>query len=125
MAAAVFMALLATASTVPLLALWWCLYQAAQNAMFAALTAIVPDRVPSERRGTVSAVYAVGISLALAAGATIGARFLTRPGTGFAALAVVPFLLPAVAVLLAPDYSSKDRERSALTRPELLAAFTR
>jgi MFS family permease len=122
-AAAGFLALLATASNVPLLALWWCLYQAAQNALMAALAAIVPDRVPSERRGTVSAVYAIGFTIAVAAGATAGARFLTRPATGFTVLAGVLVLLPVIAVLLAPDYSSRDRERRALRRSGLLAAF--
>jgi MFS family permease len=122
-AAAVFMVLLATASDVWLILLWWCLYQAAQNAILSGLGAIVPDRVPSERRGTVSAVYGVGLSIGVAAGAAIGARFLIHPATGFMVLAAVVILLPVIAVLLAPDYSSRNSDRRTLTRSGLFRAF--
>lgn len=123
-AAAIFMALLATAQTIPLVILWWCLYQAAQNAIIAALVAIIPDRVPNVRRGTLSAVYGIGLLVGIAIGAVVGANFIGVPSTGFMALAVVVIVLPIVSALVAPDFSNKDQQRRKLARSELLASFS-
>jgi MFS family permease len=123
-AAAIFMALLATAETVPLLILWWCLYQAAQNAIVASLVAIVPDRVPNARRGTISAVYGVGVMVGGVFGAVLGSSFIGAPSGGFIALTVVVIVLPVIGVLIAPDFSNKNEERRKLTRGELLKSFS-
>lgn len=122
--AAVFMALLATAPTVPLLVLWWCLYQAAQNAIIGPIVAVVPDRVQHARRGTVSAVYGVGFLVGLALGSVVGANFIARPGIGFGVLAIVVGVLPLIYALLAPDFSNTDQARVRLKGRDLLAQFS-
>lgn len=121
--AAIFMALLATAQTMVLLIVWWCLYQATQNAIIAALAAILPDRVPNARRGTISAMYGIGVLLGGAIGAVAGARFIAVPSTGFLALAAVVIVLPIGCALLAPDFSNRNHQRRTLARGELIARF--
>jgi MFS family permease len=122
-AGAIFMALMATAQTIPLLILWWCLYQAAQNAIVMALAAWVPDRVPNARRGTISAVSSLGVLIGLAIGALVGARFIGALGSGFLLLAAAVALLSPICVLLAPDFSNKDQSQRDLNPAEFLACF--
>ncbi|WP_424921853.1 MFS transporter [Streptomyces sp. wa1] len=103
LATAVFMALLATSTAFPVLLGWWCLTVAALNAMTATLVAIVPDRVPAERRATVSSLIGIGILLGHALGAVLGAAFLESPGLGLIVAGISAAVLGAVSVCVAPD----------------------
>ncbi|MCC5575319.1 MFS transporter [Microtetraspora sp. AC03309] len=67
--------LLGTASTVTLILISWSIAQAMMNLFQAALTAIVPDRVPKERRGIASAVAGVATSVAAVVGTQVAARY--------------------------------------------------
>ena len=79
--------LLAIADSVAVMALGWCLAQAALNAMLAAVTAAVPDQVPVDRRGLVGGFLAVaqtigvvgGVGIASATG-SIAAGYVTTAG---------------------------------------------
>ena len=88
------------------LLVWWCLGAAALNATVAALAAILPDRVPVERRATLSAVIGVGILLGSALGAVTGAVFLEDPERGLLVVALLLVTLALAAVLVAPDLSN-------------------
>jgi len=50
----------ATAPNLSVLLLGWCLAQLSYNALLAAITAILPDQVPTEQRGIVSGILGVG-----------------------------------------------------------------
>jgi len=63
--------LLATAGSVLTMVLAWSLAQASLNAMFAALTATVPDLVPVRERGVVGGWVAVSQTLGIVAGVGI------------------------------------------------------
>ncbi|HEV2376834.1 MAG TPA: MFS transporter [Streptosporangiaceae bacterium] len=84
------MGLLAIAGSLPMLVLAQCLTQAMLNVFQAALTAIVPDRIPVSRRGTVSAVIGVAVAVGTAGG-TAGAAVLepSRLAFGLLGLAVL------------------------------------
>src|SRR5439155_12592863 len=71
---AITLALMATASTIATLVVWWALFHIAANAVLAALAAVIPDRVPVRQRATVSAF----VSLSLPLGAVIGALLVTK-----------------------------------------------
>jgi MFS family permease len=73
--ALVFMAFMGNAGTIALLAVGWCLAQGMGNVYQAAVTAIVPDRIPAERRGSASAVMGAGQNLGLLVGIVIAGRF--------------------------------------------------
>ncbi|MCZ0982404.1 MFS transporter [Streptomyces diastatochromogenes] len=70
------LALLGAARTVLLVTIGWCLVQAMTNVYQAALTAVVPDRVPVERRGLASAMVGIGTPIGSAVGISTAALFV-------------------------------------------------
>ncbi|MFK4088307.1 MFS transporter [Kribbella sp. NPDC020789] len=91
---------LAGAQGVALMVAGWCLMQLFGNAVLAAQTATVPDRVPIEQRGLVGGWVAIAQVL----GALVGTALVTIAGgiglgyvacAVFLALSVVPYLLRA------------------------------
>ncbi|MBG0564159.1 MFS transporter [Actinoplanes aureus] len=83
------LAVLGHARTVLLVAIGWCLGQAAMNVYQAALTAVVPDRIPVARRGVASAVVGLGVPLGGTLGVWIAARAAGTPATGYLILGAV------------------------------------
>lgn len=101
---AVAMLLLSQADTLWMLVLSWALAQGALNALLAALTATVPDQVPSARRGGVGAWLAIAQTVGVVLGAGIAAA------TG--SIATGYFALMAVLVLTALPYLLDARDIS-------------
>ena len=82
------MTLLALADSVLMMVLAWCVAQAGLNAMLAAITATVPDQVPTRQRGGVGGWLAVAQTLGIVAGS--GAAAATGSiAAGYLALALV------------------------------------
>jgi MFS family permease len=108
--------LLAAADSVPVMVLGWCLAQASLNAMFAALTAAVPDQVPVSQRGAVGGWVAVSQTLGIVGGVGI-ATATGGIAAGYVATA-------AVVVVLAVPYllRSRDQRLAAADRPAWSAA---
>lgn len=105
--AAVFMVGLSGAQSFGTILLWWAGAIFCLNATTAGLAAIIPDRVPFQRRATISALQGIGILLGHAIGAIVGSRFLDQPGDGTLVFAVALVVLAITAVLLAPDHPSE------------------
>ena len=85
---AVAMLLLSGADSVWRLVLAWALAQASLNAMLAAITATVPDQVPTSERGVVGGV----LSIAQTAGVIVGSGIAAATGSiaaGYLTIAVV------------------------------------
>nr|BFE86323.1 hypothetical protein GCM10020093_089240 [Planobispora longispora] len=82
-AALATMLLMSQVSTIPMILLGWSLAQAMMNLYQAALTAIVPDRVPEERRGTASAVISVATSIGIMIGTQVAAFFVASVSLGY------------------------------------------
>ena len=81
----------------------WCLAQGMGNIYQAAITAVVPDRVPPQKRGTASAITGLGPMLGSLIGLAIAGFFIQTP---WIAAALVGSLLVAAAFLfifLAPE----------------------
>jgi MFS family permease len=111
------LALLGSVRTALLVGIAWCLVQATMNVYQAAVTAIVPDRIPPARRGTASAL----VGLALPAGGTLGVLIASRTAghlsVGYLALGLVA---AAAAVLLTVLCRDVPRgEQSAAQAPAL------
>jgi MFS family permease len=111
-AGAAALLLLAFANGVWLMLLAWCLAQLGLNAMFAALTAAVPDLVPVKQRGVVGGWVAVSQTLGIVAGVGI-ATFTGGLVAGYVATA-------AAVVLLAVPYvvGSLDFRLSPVLQPD-------
>ena len=105
------LAVLSDSRDVPVMLLGWCGVQAGFNAMLAAVTAMIPDQVPSNRRGRIGGVIAVAQTIGVVAGTGIAAA------TGSIAagyLAIAAFLL----VLAVPfSLSSRDLALPPEARP--------
>ncbi|QFG27169.1 MFS transporter [Actinomadura sp. WMMB 499] len=93
-----FGAVMGAAEVVPLLVIGWCLAQGMGNVYQAALTAIVPDRVPAGRRGSASAIMGIGQQAGLLLGIVIAGRFTGSILLGYL---VLGSLLVVAAVLMA------------------------
>jgi MFS family permease len=89
------MVLLSAAESVWMMVLAWALAQGALNAMLAAITATVPDQVPTGERGTVGGVLAIAQTVGVVAGSGIAAA-TGSIAAGYLSLAgvLVVFSLP-------------------------------
>ncbi|MGR3933744.1 MFS transporter [Streptomyces sp. BRA346] len=85
-----------TAPSIPVVLVGWCLTQIAMNAAMAALIAILPDRVPEERRGTVSGLMGMTNQVA-----TVSGTFLiATTGTQGLGMFIVPAAIGLVLVVV-------------------------
>ena len=128
-AAAVLLALavLGRASTVLAILLGWSLVQAVANTYQAALTAVVPDRVPQQQRGVASGVVGVATSVGAVAGVGLASRFTGHLAWGYLALGGVLALTAIIFVTVTTDPSSAASPRPPRddrTVRARLAAFT-
>lgn len=85
--------LLGGTHSILLVAIWWMVVQAGTNAMYAALTAAVPDRVPVRQRGVVSAFVGLPVPLALIIGSFLVSTVVTGQYGGYLLLAVLMMVL--------------------------------
>ena len=117
---AVGLLILAGAQAVALMLLGWCLVQLFCNALLAAVTAAVPDRVPKLQRGGVGG----WVALAQTVGALVGVGLATAVGgigAGYVACAV--FLLLSVVPYLARSNDLRLTVRTPLVWREFFTGF--
>ncbi|HEY3559858.1 MAG TPA: MFS transporter [Kribbella sp.] len=95
---AIGLGILSGARVVALMLLGWCLMQLFGNALLAAATAVVPDRVPVAQRGVVGGWVAISQVLGALVGTALAAAFNSYTlgyvaCAAFLVLSVVPYLL--------------------------------
>ncbi|HET6737276.1 MAG TPA: MFS transporter [Kribbella sp.] len=95
---AIGLGILSGARVVALMLLGWCLMQLFGNALLAAATAVVPDRVPVAQRGVVGGWVAISQVLGALVGTALAAAFSNYTlgyvaCAAFLLLSVVPYLL--------------------------------
>lgn len=77
------MLLLGSVDTILLVTTAWCLGQAVMNIYQAAITSVVPDRIPMDARGKASAAVGLGLPIGSTIGALVGAAFSENYRTGY------------------------------------------
>lgn len=77
------MFLLGSVHTVLMITIAWCIGQAVMNVYQAAITSVVPDRVPMTARGKASAAVGLGLPFGSTLGALTGAAFSDDYRTGY------------------------------------------
>ncbi|MFF2197313.1 MFS transporter [Streptomyces sp. NPDC058157] len=112
LAAVPAMLLLGLADTILLITLAWCLGQAVMNVYQAALTSVVPDRVPVTARGRASAAVGLGLPFGSALGALAGAAFADEYRTGY-------LLFGVIVAVAAVVFTGCTRERRLPARAPL------
>ncbi|MFH9794854.1 MFS transporter [Streptomyces virginiae] len=121
LAAVPAMFLLGSADTILLITIAWCLGQAVMNVYQAAITSVVPDRVPMSARGKASAAVGLGLPFGSTLGALIGAAFSEDYRTGYL---VFGALVAGAAVLFtACGHEERLPARAPLPVRSQLAAF--
>lgn len=116
-------AVVATAPSLVVVLIGWCLAQVSFNAMQAALVAILPDQVPVTQRGTVSGVLGITVPVAAVLG-----TFLVQLFEGHqAAMFLAPCVIGSCLVLLFVTTLHDRRLDRDAVRPwslrDLVAAF--
>ncbi|MFE9635579.1 MFS transporter [Streptomyces sp. NPDC006463] len=134
LAALAALAFLGSVSTALLVGIGWCLVQATMNVYQAAVTAIVPDRIPAARRGTASALVGLGLPIGGTVGVLVASQTADHLRTGYlvfgaivagAALLLTSFCRDLPRPRSAPGAASRASVASAAVRPKGagLAAF--
>jgi len=104
-------------------ALWWCVVQAALNAMLAALTAEVPDQVPVAQRAVCSAWFGVTQPLGVVVGTLLVTAAVAGVAQGYAAVAAVLLLCALPFVLTTRNRRLRREERPPWQWRAFLAGF--
>ncbi|SCX54330.1 Major Facilitator Superfamily protein [Klenkia marina] len=111
------------AQSVLTVALVWLVVQVGVNALQAAATAIVPDRYPAARRGGVSAMIGVGITIGNAVGVAVAGSTAGQGSLPYVVLAALVVVVVGVFVLVVRDEPSTDLSRERTSVREFLRAF--
>ncbi|MFI1976910.1 MFS transporter [Streptomyces wedmorensis] len=115
------MLLLGSVHTILLVTIAWCLGQAVMNVYQAAITSVVPDRVPVASRGKASAAVGLGLPIGSTIGALVGAAFSEDYRTGYLVFGAI---VAATAVLFtACAREERMPPKAALPVKEQIAAF--
>ncbi|MEV6579016.1 MFS transporter [Streptomyces sp. NPDC051582] len=116
------MFLLGAADTILLITIAWCLGQAVMNVYQAAITSVVPDRVPMSARGKASAAVGLGLPFGSTLGALTGAAFCDDYRTGYLVFGAI--VAGAAVLFTACTREERLPARAPLPVREQLAAFT-
>ncbi|WP_236553724.1 MFS transporter [Rathayibacter sp. VKM Ac-2803] len=100
--------LLAFADSVPSLGAGFLLQAVGINIVLGALTPVIPDRVPSHRRGVVSTALGAGTLIGGTVGVVAASAFAPDHRAAFLVLAVVALVLTVAYLACAPDFSNRD-----------------
>ncbi|WP_329376740.1 MFS transporter [Streptomyces sp. NBC_01351] len=116
------LAFLGTVRTALLVGIAWCLIQATMNVYQAAVTAVVPDRIPVARRGTASAVVGLALPIGGTVGVLIASQTVGQVRTGYL---VFGALVAGSALLLSAFCRDAPRSAPVAAVPvrQQLAAF--
>ncbi|GAA1847720.1 MFS transporter [Pseudonocardia ailaonensis] len=123
LAAAGFMIGLPMAGSVVTVALVWLAVQLGVNALQAAATALVPDRFPPAKRGGVSGMVGLGITIGNAVGAIVAGTFAAQGALPYLVLALLMVVVVGSFVLVNRDAPSLGSAPAVERVPFSLKAF--
>ncbi|MGW9630078.1 MFS transporter [Agromyces sp. NPDC055520] len=101
----------------------WSLVQITYNIAQGPLSAVMPDRVPLNRRGTFAALSGIGLMVGAIGGQVIGSMFLGSIAVGYVTFAVFSLVILTLFIVFNPDYSSKEIEREPFKVGDFLRTF--
>lgn len=101
----------------------WTLAQIFLNGLQAPLTAVIPDRVPEERRGLFSSAAGLAQMLGAVVGTAVAAAFANALGLGFAVFGVLIIAGTAVFVLLNRESSTVEVRHEPFRWKDFLRGF--
>jgi MFS family permease len=111
------------AQSIVTVALVWLVVQVGVNAIQAAATALVPDRYPAARRGGVSAMIGVGITIGNAVGVVVAGGTASSGMLPYAVLSVLVVVIIGGFVLVNREAPSTHLPRERTGAKEFLRGF--
>ncbi|MFD8531651.1 MFS transporter [Streptosporangium canum] len=99
------------AESLAVLAVLYVLSEFVLSAAQGPLAAVLPDRVPAERRGRFSAALGLGIMLGSVTGSLLGSLISADTRTAYLVVGCIPVALAASRLFLAPDPDNRFSER--------------
>lgn len=111
------------AQSVLSVALIWLVVQVGVNALQASATALVPERFPPARRGGVSAMIGVGITIGNAVGAVVAGATATMGAVPYVVLALLIVGIVAIFVAVNREEPSHDLPRERLSLSGFVRGF--
>lgn len=120
---ALFTTLLAGATSVWTVCLYWVLMMLCVNSVATVGSAVVPDRFAKERLGVASAVVALGIFVGMGAGVALAGFAVNSIGIGYAAFGIGFLTVCVLFVVFNRDLSSRDALREPFSWSGFLAGF--
>ncbi|MFJ8014378.1 MFS transporter [Streptomyces sp. NPDC096339] len=119
------LAFLGSVTTALLVGIAWCLVQATMNVYQAAVTAIVPDRVPAARRGTASALVGLGLPIGGTVGVLIASQTAAHLRTGYLVFGAIVAVSALLLTTLCRDVPRTEPAATPAAKPKgaQLAAF--
>ncbi|MFD9358424.1 MFS transporter [Streptomyces sp. NPDC060031] len=119
------LAFLGSVTTALLVGIGWCLIQATMNIYQAAVTAIVPDRVPAVRRGTASALVGLGLPIGGTVGVLVASQTVDHLRTGYLVFGAIVAAAAMLLTAFCRDLPRTEPAPAPAARPKgaQLAAF--
>jgi MFS family permease len=115
--------MIALLSSIVTLTIGWCLAQVATNILLAVTTAILPDQIPSERRGAVSGYLSMSMAIAPTLGAFIVRQFIASPLWMFLMPALIMGGGSLILAALLNDRRMKPEDVAPYTVSEFLSSY--
>lgn len=119
----VSLVIIATAGSIPLILLGWCLAQLSFNALLAAIIAVLPDQVPEAQRGSVSGVLGTCQALAIVAGVYLVQAFAGSIFLMFLAPGLLGLILVLIFVAVLRDRRLDPAQREPYSLREFASSF--
>jgi MFS family permease len=101
----------------------WTLVQICYNFSQGPLSAILPDRVPTARRGTFAALSGIGLMVGALGGQIVGSLFFDSIAVGYIFFAVFAVVVLALFNVFNPDYSSREIQPEPFRFSDFLRTF--
>ncbi|BBH67345.1 MFS transporter [Actinoplanes sp. OR16] len=111
------------ANTLVQIGIAWTITQIAYNFAQGPLSAVMPDRVPVEKRGVFAAITGFASMFGALGGQIVGARFAENVGAGYLLFAGVAIVAFTVFVVLSPDRDNRGDERRPFSFAVLVRSF--
>lgn len=105
------------------IAVAWACVQLFFNAAQGPFTAVIPDRVPRNLRGSFSAIYGAMQMVGGIAGAVLAGTLGGMPSVAFLVIAIVAFVFVGLFVVLNPDSSSRNLPLEPFSLRKFASAF--
>lgn len=123
-ACCVMLFVISSVTSVTMLIVTWCIYQLFLNAIVAPSIAILADRTAPKNRGKITSIYALGYSIGLYGGQTIGAQFLSNISAGFVVMALLTLVAGPLGAILIKEQSSLNMPKKSLDGKMILSHFS-